>query len=105
MSSASIASCESAAVGAGELDRLAERLEDRDRLASAVAARRVAVAGEPVEPRDRTRAAPDGLLVAELRRRSADRALDRRERVVEPADATYAAFRELLEHDRLLGSR
>ena len=62
-----------AAVGAGELDRLAERLEDRDRL-ERLRARGVAVAGEPVEARQDPRAAADGRLVAELSRRSRSRA-------------------------------
>ena len=51
-SSASIAELRQPAVGAGQLDRLAERLEDRDRLAR-LDPRCVAVAREPVEPRQR----------------------------------------------------
>ena len=76
---------ESAAVGAGELDRLAERLEDRDRLEGRRGARR--------RRRRRTSAGATGSRVQRPTAASSpssrvdrDRALDRREGVVDPAD-------------------
>ena len=89
-----------AAVGARELGRRAERLEDRDRLARQPP-RGLAVALDPVVAREHARAAADGLDVAE-RAVDRDRALDRRERVVEPADRVGGGG-QLLEHVRLLG--
>ena len=68
-----------AAVGAGELDRLAERLEDLDRL-ERLRARGVAVAGVPVEPGQDLRAAADRRLVAERRSTRRSRARSRRRR-------------------------
>ena len=90
------------AVGASELDRLAERLEKRDRL-ERLRPRRRALAREPVQPRKEPRAPAHGRLVAELAL-DLDRALDRGERVVEPAHDVRDR-RQLLERGRLLGRR
>jgi hypothetical protein len=68
-----------AAVGAGELDRLAERLEDLDRPAR-LGPRRLAVAGEPVQPRLDAGAPADGRRIPEFLVQD-DRAFDRGEGV------------------------
>ena len=88
-----------AAVRARELGRLPERLEDLDRL-ERLRPRDVAVAGEPVEPREDARAAADPLYVAELPV-DANRAVDRLERLIE-AVHVVGRLGELLEHARAL---
>ena len=88
-----------AAVGAGELDRLAERLEDLDRL-ERLRARGIPIARVPVEPGQDLGAAADRCGVAQggpLR----DRALDRAEGVVEPVDRVRRG-RQLFERRRPL---
>src|SRR2546430_12719726 len=60
------------------------RSEDRDRLPRR-RPRRGAVAGEPVVARESARAAPDRLGVAECAV-DADRPVDRRKRLLQPAD-------------------
>ena len=86
----------------GQLDRLAERIEDRDGLDRLVACR-AALAGEPVEARQHAGAAAECGLVAELPV-NRYRALDRLEGVVEPADEIRGRG-ELLEQVRLLHGR
>ena len=88
-----------AAVGAGKLDRLAERLEDLDRL-ERLRARGIAVARVPVEPGQDLGAAANRCGVAQdgpLR----DRALDRTEGVIEPVDRVGGG-RQLFERRRPL---
>ena len=85
------------AVGAGELDRVSEWLEDLDRL-ERLRPRGIAVARMPVEPRLDLRAAPDCRRFAQ-RRPLRDRAVDCVERVVEPVDGVRGA-RQLLERGR-----
>jgi hypothetical protein len=87
-----------AAVRARELGRLAERLEDVDRLPGPDP-RRPPVAREPVEAGHDAGTAPDRDPVAELVVED-DRAVDRDERLVEPADDVRRR-RELLEELRL----
>ncbi len=88
------------AVGTGELDRLAERLEDRDRL-DRLRPPESALARVPVEPGHDPRAAAHGQLVVQIPI-DGDRAFDRRERVLEPADEVRGD-RQLLEHGRVIG--
>ena len=88
-----------AAAGARELDRLAERLEDRDRLQRLRPSGR-AVADEPVKPREHPRAPAHGRLVAELPV-DPDRAPRRAEGVIEPSDE-IGGRGQLLEQVRLL---
>ena len=72
----------------GELDRLAERLQDLDRL-QRLAAGGVAVAHVPVQPGQDQRAAAERRPVVE-RGPLRDRALDRRKGVLEPVDGVAA---------------
>ena len=91
-----------AAVRAGQLDRLAKRLEYRDRL-QRLRAGGCPVAHEPVEPRQHPRAAAEGGPIV-LFGVNGDRTLDRVEGVIEAADEVGGRG-QLLEHGRALGRR
>jgi hypothetical protein len=90
------------AVRPRELDRLAQRLENRDRVECG-GPRRVAVGDVPVEAREHLGAPAEGGAVAE-RAPGCDRTVDRPERVVEPVHGVRGA-RKLLQGGRPLARR
>jgi hypothetical protein len=90
------------AAGPGELDRLAQWLQDRDRL-DGLGPGRAAVAGEPVEARELAGAPAQRRMVAELAV-DVDRIRDRLEGLVDAADDVGGGG-ELFEQIRLLDGR